>query len=180
MVQAMTAFMLAEHGAGAILEPPLTSGTQPATGYSRIMSSHRRPQRTADGYIQMLPYAPEQFARFFADAGEEALATDPRLSDLATVIAHADELYEELSRVALSRTTEHWLSYCSQAGIPATPLTTLQDLVDGLEVREHPVAGNYRVLPMIANFSRTPGAINRSAPLIGQHTDEATDRGLWI
>jgi crotonobetainyl-CoA:carnitine CoA-transferase CaiB-like acyl-CoA transferase len=179
MTQAMTAFMLAEHGAGAIPEPPLASGKQPATGYSRIMSPHRRPQRTADGYVQMLPYAPAQFARIFADAGEDDLASDPRLVDLTTVIAHADELYEELARVALSRTTEQWLAYCTEAGIPATALASLQDLVDGLEVQEHPVAGSYRVLPMIANFSRTPATVNRSAPLIGQHTDEATDRGLW-
>ncbi|HNI69961.1 MAG TPA: CoA transferase, partial [Marmoricola sp.] len=110
MVQAMTAFMLAEHGAGAIPEPPLGGNDQPATGYSRILSPNRRPQRTADGWIQMLPYGPTQFAQLFTDAGELQWATDPRLANLTAVIAHADELYAELARVARSRTTAEWLA----------------------------------------------------------------------
>jgi len=179
MTQAMTAFMLAEHGAGAIPEPPLRQGDRPATGYSRIMSSHRKPQRTLDGWIQMLPYAPAQFARLFADAGEERLAGDPRLADLPTVIEHADELYEEVARIALGRTTRAWLDYCQNVGIPATALATLQDLVDHLDLRTHPIAGDYRALPQIANFSRTPSNLHRSAPLIGQDTAEATAAGFW-
>ena len=179
MVQAMTAFMLAEHGAGAIPEPPLGGNDQPATGYSRILSPNRRPQRTADGWIQMLPYGPTQFAQLFTDAGELQWATDPRLANLTAVIAHADELYAELARVARSRTTAEWLAYCSRVGIPATRLAGLQDLVDDLPIAEHPIAGSYRVLPLLANFDQSPAGPHRSAPLIGQDTAEATDPDFW-
>jgi len=179
MTQAMTAFMLSEHGAVAIAEPPISAANQPATGYSRIMSTHRKPQRTADGHVQLLPYSPEQFARLFADSGESALANDPRLSSLATVIKHADELYEELARVALKRTTQEWLDYCADVGIPAVALATLQDLVDDLELSQHPVAGSYRTLPMTANFSATPSQVRRPAPLIGEHNTEAWAGQIW-
>ncbi len=179
MTQAMTAFMLSEHGAGAIAEPPISAANQPATGYSRIMSTHRKPQRTADGHVQLLPYSPEQFARLFADNGESALAHDPRLSSLAAVIKHADELYKELARIAIRRTTQEWLDYCSSVGIPAVALASLQDLVDGLELSQHPVAGSYRTLPMTANFSATPSQVRRPAPLIGEHNTEAWAGQIW-
>jgi crotonobetainyl-CoA:carnitine CoA-transferase CaiB-like acyl-CoA transferase len=46
MVEAMQAFMLAEHGSAAIPEPPIGGA-----GYTRVLSPNRRPQRTADGWI---------------------------------------------------------------------------------------------------------------------------------
>ena len=50
-----------------------------------------------------------------------------------------------------------------------TPVATLRDLVDDLPLREHPVAGAYRVIPMMARFSRTPGGLRRNAPSVGEN-----------
>lgn len=179
MVQAMTAFILAEHGAGAIPEPPTPQGELPAAGYPRILTPQRRPQRTADGWIQMLPYSADQFRRIFEDAGrlEELMA---RFSNARAVMTNSDELYAELRDIALTRTTAEWLAYCRDAGVPVVEVATLQDLVDNLELREHPIAGSYRILPPLANFSLTPSSVRRHAPLIGEHTDEALSGGsIW-
>ena len=51
-------------------------------------------------------------------------------------------------------------------------MTTIQDLVDELPLAEHPEIGAYRVIPQMANFSKTPGRLRRAAPLIGEHTHE--------
>ncbi|GAB2858978.1 CaiB/BaiF CoA transferase family protein [Nocardioides pacificus] len=180
MVQAMTAFMLAEHGAGAIPEPPTPQGDAPATGYPRVMTPERRPQRTKDGWIQILPYHPGHFLKIFVDVGETQLLDDPRFSSLAEAIKHAHELYPLFRAVVPRRTTQEWLDFCRRESIPAVPMVTLQDLVDGLPLAEHPVAGSYRVLPQLANFSATPANVRRPAPTVGEHTEQALAGGsVW-
>jgi crotonobetainyl-CoA:carnitine CoA-transferase CaiB-like acyl-CoA transferase len=37
---------------------------------------------------------------------------------------------------------------------------------------EHPSAGKFRTLGIAAKLSRTPGALRRPAPRLGEHTDE--------
>ena len=172
MVQAMTAFMLAEHGAGAIPEPPTPQGDQPATGYPRVMTPERRPQRTKDGWIQILPYHPGHFLKIFVDLGETQLLDDPRFSSLAEAIKHAHELYPIFRAMVPRRTTQEWLDFCRRESIPAVPMVTLQDLVDGLPLAEHPTAGTYRVLPVTANFAATPAGVRRPAPAIGEQTQQ--------
>jgi crotonobetainyl-CoA:carnitine CoA-transferase CaiB-like acyl-CoA transferase len=180
MVQAMTAFMLAEHGSGAIAEPPTPQGDLPATGYPRVMTPERRPQQTADGWIQILPYHPKHFLAIFADAGETALLNDPRFSSLAEAIKHAAELYPLMREVVKRRTTKEWLDFCRRSGIPAVRMATLQDLVDDLPLADHPVAGRYRTLPPTANFALTPASIRRPAPAIGEDTDAAlSGETIW-
>ncbi|MQY09952.1 Acetyl-CoA:oxalate CoA-transferase [Streptomyces sp. RB5] len=180
MVQAMTAFMLAEHGAGAIPEPPTPQGDLPPTGYPRVMTPERRPQRTADGWIQILPYHPQHFFAIFTDAGETQLLEDPRFADLASTIRNAAQLYPLMRDIVKRRTTGEWLDFCRSAGIPAVRMATLQDLVDDLPLAEHPVAGSYRVLPPTANFSATPANVRRPAPNVGEHTAQALDGGpVW-
>jgi crotonobetainyl-CoA:carnitine CoA-transferase CaiB-like acyl-CoA transferase len=172
MVQAMTAFMLAEHGSGAIPEPPVTAPGRPAAGYPRILSPERRPHPTLDGLVHLFPYRPVHFAALFAAAGRPDAADDPRYADQRATIENADSLYRDVRAVCATRTTADWLEFCRAAGIPATRVASLQDLVDELPLAEHPVTGRYRVLPQLANFSATPGDVRRPAPLIGEHTAE--------
>jgi crotonobetainyl-CoA:carnitine CoA-transferase CaiB-like acyl-CoA transferase len=172
MQQAMSAFMLAEHGSGAISEPPQNVPGKPSAGYPRVLSPERRPHRTKDGQVHLFPYLPKHYAAIFADAGIEGADTDPRYTDQRATLVNSDSLYRDIRSIAPMRTTEEWLEYCSAAGIPATAVATLQELVDALPLADHPAAGRYRVIPQMSNFSRTPGGLRRPAPLIGEHTAE--------
>ena len=167
MYQAMSAFMLVEHGDGAILEPPVS----PA-GYRRVLSPERRPHRTKDGYVHIFPYLPKHYAALFSEAGMPDAEHDPRYADKRATLANSDSLYSDIRRIAPTRTTDEWLQYCRDAGIPATRVGSLQDLVDDLPIAYHEVVGDYRTTPMTANFSRTPATVRRGAPTIGQHTAE--------
>ena len=51
MFETMVYYVMAEHLWGMTFEPPL--GTP---GYKRLMSHHRKPYKTQDGYIAILPY----------------------------------------------------------------------------------------------------------------------------
>lgn len=170
MNQAMSAFMLVEHGAGAISEPPVSAPGRVATGYPRLLSPDRRPHPTSDGWIHILPYRPEHYAALFGEAGRDGAADDPRYADLRATIANSDSLYRDVRSITPSRTTAAWLDYCRRAGIPATAVASLQDLVDELPLVEHPHAGAYRSIPPMALFHGTTAPIPSPAPLIGEHT----------
>lgn len=175
MHQAMVAFMLVEHGAGSISEPPVLPPSGRATGYPRVLSPDRRPHPTSDGWVHLLPYRPGHYAALFGEAGLPGAADDPRYADLRATIANSDSLYRDVRRITPTRTTEQWLAYCREAGIPATAVASLQDLVDELPLAEHPHAGTYRVIPPMAVFHGADEAVPSPAPLIGEHTQQVLE-----
>lgn len=172
MAEATSAFMLAEHGSGAIAEPPVAFDGTPAAGYPRVLSPERCPHATKDGHVHLFPYLPRHYAAIFGRAGIPGADEDPRYGDQRAALRNSDSLYRDIRAVAPRYTTDEWLEYCRETGIPATRVATLQDLVDVLPTETHPTAGRYRVIPQMARFSRTQGSLRRNAPLIGENTDE--------
>jgi crotonobetainyl-CoA:carnitine CoA-transferase CaiB-like acyl-CoA transferase len=168
MIDVLTAFTLVEHAGAATAVPP-----QGPPGYPRILNPERQPQRTADGWINVLAYTRENYEDLFHEGGRPDLAADERIRSARSRIAHADTLYRDVAEVLTQRTTGEWLAFCSRARIPASAVPTLEELVEALPEDEHPIAGRYRVIPQPVRFSAFPGpTVHRPAALSGQHTDE--------
>jgi crotonobetainyl-CoA:carnitine CoA-transferase CaiB-like acyl-CoA transferase len=123
MFETMVAFNLVEHFYGQHFEPPLA----PA-GYPRLMTPWRRPWRTADGAICMMPYTNTHWQRFFAEVGEPAMAQDARFTDIARRTRHIGELLEIAGGFVARGTTAQWVEICDRLEIPAAPVTALGDL----------------------------------------------------
>jgi crotonobetainyl-CoA:carnitine CoA-transferase CaiB-like acyl-CoA transferase len=162
MIDVTRSFLLVEHGAGAIAEPP-----QSEPGYQRILTAERRPQRTVDGWINVLPYTDDHYHHLFRAGGRADLLDDPRIATRESRIANSDTLYREVAAILAGRTTAEWLGFCDDHGIPCTAAASLQDLIDGLPIEEHPRAGTYHQIPPPVRFSATPASIRRHAPLMG-------------
>lgn len=167
MVEAMTAFVLAEHGSAAIPEPPLG-----AAGYTRVMSANRGPQRTADGWVHMLPYSKANFVALYTAGGRADLANDPRLESRSSRAKVADELYGEVRAITPLRTTDEWIAFCDEHDIPAGRVADLDEIVAALPLAEHPLTGPYHVIPTGVRFDSTPTSVRRHASLIGQDGDD--------
>ena len=168
MVDALSAFLLVEHGAGAVPQPP----TSPTAGYERVLTPHRKPQATADGWISIFPYTNAHFVALIEATGREDLRDD-RLMTQKGRATNPELLYGLLGEVIATKTTEEWLSLCRSVGIPAAEVADLDGLVAALPDAEHPIAGTYKAIPPPVRFSRTPSsATRRPAPTIGQHNRE--------
>ncbi len=166
MVDALTAFMLVEHGSSAISRP--AGGT---AGFQRILTAPRSPLRTADGWLAVFPYAEAHWQLLLRAGGAEHLLADVRLS-LADRDADAGFGYTVLAKVLATKPTAEWLAFCSAHQIPVAEVADLDALVDALPEGEHPVAGPYGSIPAPVRFSRTPATVRRHAPLIGEHNRE--------
>ena len=167
MIDVMRSFVLVEHGAGAIPEPRLDTA-----GYRRILTPERRPQRTADGWINVLPYTDTHYHALFRAGDREDLLDDPRIATRQTRIENSDSLYAEVAVILATRTTDEWLTFCAVEGVPSTRAATLDELVEDLPLAEHPVAGQYRQIPPAPRFSVTPTSIRRHSPTPGQNGRE--------
>lgn len=172
MFETMVAYTLYEHLAGETFIPP-----RDAMGYNRVLSKHRRPYRTLDGYIALLPYTTAHWQRFFELSDAPEHATNPRYMDPQHRLNNVDEVYGLLADLIARRTTAQWLKALADADIPMAPILSPEDLLDdphllasGLIGRDiHASEGEIRRIGIPVSFSRTPGTYRLSAPRPDEH-----------
>ncbi len=164
MTEVMRAFVLVEHGAAAVPEPPLGGA-----GYPRILNPERRPQQTADGLINVLPYERHHYEALFRLGGRDDLLDDARIATRAARLASGASLYRDVAAIMVQRTTDEWMPLMREVGIPATVVATIDDLLVDLPVTDHPDAGRYRVTPPLTGQVADADVVRRPAPLHGQH-----------
>ena len=175
MFESMAAWVMVEHLYGETFAPP-----RETIGYKRILNPNRRPFKTKDGYLAILPYTDQNWRDFFTLAGRQDLLDDPRYKTLATRLRHIEILYNELATIALTRTNAEWLAELDRRNIPAMSVNTLQSLlhdphleaVGFWQMVEHPTEGTMRLPGLPATYSKTPGAIRRLPPRLGEHSEE--------
>jgi len=175
MFENMTAFNMIEHLYGQTYIPARTP-----TGYTRTLSKHRRPFRTRDGYIGVLPYSDRQWQSVFDAAGCSELMADERFKDLKSRHQNIDALYELLRDLLSTRSTAAWLDDLDAGNVPAMAVLSGEDLIadEHLEAvgfwqqMEVEQVGTIRMPGIPMQFSASPGAIRRPPPRLGEHSME--------
>jgi formyl-CoA transferase len=175
MLETMTAFVMAEHMGGLTFDPPIGP-----PGYSRMLAPDRRPHRTADGHICILPYTDRHWKDFFHIAGRAELAGDPRLADAQTRSRHVAELYVLIAGCVSDEPTAFWLDKLKAADIPCGPVNPLAELpadehlaaVDMFPRTEHPTEGSIRVVRPPVRFGDADCGLRYPAPRLGEHSRE--------
>jgi crotonobetainyl-CoA:carnitine CoA-transferase CaiB-like acyl-CoA transferase len=160
MFEVMVAFLMNEH----LAEASFTA--EGATGYPRVLSRNRRPFRTADGWIAVLPYTAEQWCRFLAEIGRETLCDAPWFRDARTRQARIDELYAILAESLPARSTDAWIAALSARDVPCSRIATPEDLLHDphlaeigfFEVSETYSPGIARMVPQPVRFDTVVSA----------------------
>jgi crotonobetainyl-CoA:carnitine CoA-transferase CaiB-like acyl-CoA transferase len=172
MFDAVLSFNLVEH-----LSAATVAGGR--AGYSRIMSSGRGPHRTLDGYVAIMPYTDANWEALCSAIDRRDILERPWFSDHQHRLLHADRVFGDLAEIVAERTTEEWLEICARHDIPASAVSSLNDIVNDAALHRgllvdatHPVVGDYRQIGPALTLSATPGSIRRHAPLVAQHTKE--------
>lgn len=175
MFETMVSFTFTEHLAGETFRPAMGP-----MGYDRVLTPHRRPYRTLDGFIGLMPYTDAQWRRFFEVSGHPEYANDTRFQRVNERSMNIDALYHLMSEIILQRGTREWITLLGDADIPVTPVLSPDDVLtdehlsamDFFRPDHHPTEGDIRTIAIPVSFSRTPGDIRRLAPNLGEHTDE--------
>jgi crotonobetainyl-CoA:carnitine CoA-transferase CaiB-like acyl-CoA transferase len=179
MFETMVSYVMAEHLWGMTFEPPLGP-----PGYVRLMSIHRRPYKTRDGYVAILPYMNAHWDTFCEVTGHPELKDDPRFRTMADRTRNIDDTYDVTARIMATRTTQQWLDLFAPTSVPINRVNTLEDLADDphlvetgfWKTVEHPTEGRLRTTAFPVNFSDTPADVTRRhAPRLGEHTREVLE-----
>ena len=174
MYESFAAFVVSEHMQGQTFVPP----TGPA-GYTRMLTSHRKPYETKVGFICVVPYTQKHWANFLALVGRADLLKDPRFSNQTERTKNIDTLYEIVSDNMKSRSTNNWIIALSDADIPAGPMNSPEDLFECPHLKavemfpeiEHPTEGRIKHIKVPAAFSKTPGGLYHHSEKLGASTN---------
>jgi formyl-CoA transferase len=175
MLETMATFTLAEHLGGLTFDPPIG----PA-GYARLLAGGRRLTPTADGHVALLPYTAEHWKALFTRLGRDDLAVKYKLDDRHERNARIVELYADLEEVTRALSKAEILGICDELDIPVTKVYALDELpahphlaaVGLFQPEDHPSEGRIVAMRPSVRFARTPAALRRHAPRIGEHSEE--------
>lgn len=175
MFEAMVSFLLNEHLAGA------TFSAQPDTaGYARLFDLNRRPHRTKDGWISVLPYATEQWKRFLLAIGKTGIVEEPWFADIAERNKRVGLLYREVAAALVERRTQEWMDLLLRLDIPCSEVKDLNQLLDDPHLQDidfFTPKGAYppsivRSLPQPVLFGGIEQRPDQAAPRLGQDSRE--------
>jgi crotonobetainyl-CoA:carnitine CoA-transferase CaiB-like acyl-CoA transferase len=116
------------------------------------------------------------FARLCRALARDDLADDPRFATNDRRVEHREELDAELAAVFGGDDARRWVGLCQELDIPASEVSTIAEVA----VQEQALArsmivdtgvGSVRTAGIPVKLSRTPGAIRRPAPRLGENGD---------
>ena len=175
MMETILSFMLVEHlWHGTLGEP------EKGMGYPRMLTPHRRPYQTKDGFISVIAHSDAQWNKLFEAMGVPDYKDDPRFNSVSARSRNIDAVYATLTEGMKQRTTDEWLAELRPADIPCGKANTLAELFSDPYLQEtgyfqdydHPVEGKVVIPAIPARFSKTPPNVHRPWPTLGQHTHE--------
>ncbi len=176
MFEAFAQFILGDHLAGLTFDPPLGGPL-----YARLVTPHRRPYATSDGFLCVLIYNDKHWSSFFQAIGqEERFREDPRFSSQSGRAAHINEVYAFVAEIMKTRTSAEWQALLETNDIPFGPVNDIEALladphlrdVNFFEIKDHPSEGRLRVVGIPGSWSGSKPSVRRLAPQLGEHTRE--------
>lgn len=174
MLETFTGFLMAEHLYGETYLPPTGH-----FGHTTTITPHRRPFRTKDGWLSVLPANREQSARYLALGGIPNAYESERFTSAPAGGGRVDTYYGMMDEATSTRTTAEWMALCAEHNIPAMRANLPEEIFDDpqlketlFETRELEGEGPYRAMKPGLRFSKTPVSIRRDPPPLGRDTDE--------
>ncbi len=124
MFELMAAFSLSEHMSAATFEE------NGKVGYVRVISPSRRPYKTKDGWVGVLPYTQRNWTKILHEIGRADVAEFDWFKNATERSRRVDELYDILAVALVDRSTAEWLAIFERLDIPSQPVRLPNDLIN--------------------------------------------------
>lgn len=174
MMETASYFLMTEHLQGQTHQPPIGE-----PGYARLMNPYRRPYRTKDGYVAVLPYADKHWPKMLKLIGREEVLEEDWFQTTTERSKRVRDLYRMVDEAMPARTTDEWLALFREADIPCGNVNSMESLLEDPQIvetevfqnHEHPTEGKLRFMrhPLAFDLQGKP---ETPAPRLGEHTSE--------
>ena len=173
------------NGAAAILESPMVRYFNSGVVAKPLGNSHQvacpfSSFHASDGDLVIATTTNHEWVKLCETLGHTELIDDPRFIAMDKRAANWDELEPLLNDILRTKSVSEWIQAFRENNVICGTFNTIRELMDDPQVKdrqmfvdmEHPIAGQVKVTGTPVKFSRTPCEIYRSAPLLGEHTEE--------
>ena len=173
MLETLAAFNSIEMFGGMAFVPSVGP-----SGYKRMKA--RRPVRTKDGWLTMLPYSGANWCAFFEAVGHPECIEEFSVRDPVARARNIDRISDRMRDIAPGRTTAEWEELLLSIDVPHTAFAKLSEVTEQPHLKavglfqelDHPSEGKIRQARPPARFSASPAKVRRLAPRLGEHTRE--------
>ena len=172
MYELMAAFSLCEHLGAATFEE------NGKVGYVRVISPSRKPYKTSDGWVGVLPYSEANWRKILTEIDRLDVAETAWFRNATERSRRVDELYDILALAMPARSTADWLATFERLDIPAQPVRLPADLpkdphLTDVGFFEPHFAGEtpvIRALRQAVNVEGVPSESDLAPPMLGADT----------
>ncbi len=134
---------------------------------------------TSDGHINIAVAGGIMYERCCHALGKPEWIDDERFSTTAARSKNRIAMNAVISEVTKTNTSEHWIELLNDAGCPAGPINSMDQVFADPQVKhlemavgvDHPRLGRFNVVNQAIKMSRTPSEIRTATPDQGEHTD---------
>jgi formyl-CoA transferase len=156
-----------------------TGQTPKALGSAHRLAAPYQALRAADGWFTVGANNDKLFDGFCRAIERPELLTDARFTTGQRRLDNRRALAAEIEKSTVKESRAHWLARLDAEGVPSGPINTYPEaLADPHTLARamvidlvHPGAGPIKNLGVPVKLSDTPGAVDRPAPLLGEHND---------
>ncbi len=175
MFEGMASYVLLEHQYGEMFIP-----SKGKAGYPRLLSKHRKPYKTIDGFICILPYTNKQWFKFFDIINMKPLKKDKRFSNIKARSDSIDLLYELVEKNVKKKTNSQLCKLLKINDIPHGVVNKIQDLkndkhlvsVNFFREINHPTEGKMLIPDTGIKIDNKSLPIKKVQPNLGEHSEE--------
>jgi CoA:oxalate CoA-transferase len=144
--------------------------------------------RCKDGYIIIGTVGNEHWERFCRAVHRPEWAKDPQYASKGLRWAQKWELAKEIEKITTQFTVKEMEEKLDRERVANSPILNIQQVVEDphLNARgyfvevEHPIIGRTKISGFPFKLSETPGQIDRTSPLVGEHNEFVLGKFLGI
>ncbi len=155
------------------------------------MNPHECPMaafRCQDGYIIIATVGDEHWQRFCRALNRPDWASDPQYKTKRQRWEKKYILQEEIEKITTRYTVKEVGEMLDRERVANSPILNIQQVVDDhhLNARgyfvevEHPIIGRAKIPGIPLKLSKTPGAVDRPSPLVGEHNELILQKYLGL
>ena len=159
----------------------LATGESPGPlGSAHPLNAPYQAFETSDGWINLGASTQASWEKVPEIVGQPRLVENELFCDNAARMENLDELVAVLIPLFKQHSTEEWLRRFEAAGVPAGPVASLQEMLTHSQTIEremvtevqHSTLGPVKTLGFPVKLGASHAAIERGAPILGEHTLE--------
>ena len=164
-------------GAGMFFESGQVPG--PAGQHHPLSSPYGR-FRARDGYLNIAAGSEAMWQKLARVLDRADWLDDERFAGPVERVRNRAALTAEIESALRNGAVTHWVDAINEAGVPCGPVLDVGQVFsdphvlarDMLVELPHPEVGTFKTTGLPVKLSRSPGAITRRPPLLGEHSDE--------